>query len=74
MHFISYSLGEFFKKVKTWAELTNMPESFMRRIDRLEKSIAVSVILFQKFQALFEQLFVKPNKESLRINKSRKQK
>lgn len=64
---------EFFKKSKLWADMTNMPENFSARIDKLQTNFSVSSIIFQKYQPIFLDIFKDPTEDLLsRQPKSRR--
>ncbi len=68
------SLIEFFKKVKNWADMSNLKTEFREKIDHLERNFAVSNVIFKKYQPIFLELFKDPALDPPKINRSRKTK
>ncbi|ELU08799.1 hypothetical protein CAPTEDRAFT_192080 [Capitella teleta] len=68
------SLIEFFKKMKKWLDMANLPEEFRSKVDRLERNFSVSTVIFKKYKPIFLDLFNDPAKEAPRPPRSRKQK
>jgi len=56
--FFSSSLIEFFKKMKKWQEMAQLPLSFQQKIEALERKFEVASIIFEKYRKVFRQLFV----------------
>nr|XP_018896669.1 PREDICTED: retinoblastoma-like protein 1 isoform X1 [Bemisia tabaci] len=54
------SLIQFFSKAKKWADMTNLDQDFQKKIDRLERNFAVSMVIFKKYQPIFTDLFLDP--------------
>lgn len=54
---IFFSLIHFIGKSKKWADMINMPPELRRKIDKLEKNFAVSMVIFKKFQPIFAAMF-----------------
>lgn len=50
-----------------------MPPELRRKIDKLEKNFAVSMVIFKKFQPIFEAMFNSTKDEQTKI-RSKKQK
>jgi len=69
-----FSLIEFFKKMKKWADMASLPQEFRDKIERLERNFAVSMVTFKKFEPIFLDIFENPAKDPPRPPKSRKQK
>ena len=69
-----FSLIEFFKKMKKWADMASLPQEFRDKIERLERNFAVSMVTFKKFEPIFLDIFENPANDPPRPPKSRKQK
>ncbi|KAI0238443.1 Retinoblastoma-like protein 1 [Lamellibrachia satsuma] len=67
------SLIEFFKKIKKWADMANLPQEFRDRIDRLERNFAVSTVIFKKYRPIFMDIFRNPADCPVRPPRGRKQ-
>ena len=68
-----FSLIEFFKKIKKWADMANLPQEFRDRIDRLERNFAVSTVIFKKYRPIFLDIFRNPADCPVRPPRGRKQ-
>lgn len=55
-----YSLIDFFKKIKQWAEMAKMDPDFQEKIDALERKFEVVSVIFQKYLKVFCDVFIKP--------------
>lgn len=51
------SIYEFFTKIKQWMEMAATSIALRHKVEKLEQSFAVSVILYRKFCPIFEDLF-----------------
>lgn len=69
-----FSLINFIGKSKKWADMINMPPELRRKIDKLEKNFAVSMVIFKKFQPIFEAMFNNTKDDQTKIRCSKKQK
>lgn len=67
------SLIQFFSKSKKWADMANLSLEFRDKISRLERNFAVSMVIFKKFQPIFNDMFVEPTNDQPRQVKSKKQ-
>ena len=67
------SLLEFFKKMKKWLDMANLPKDFRDKVDRLERNFAVSTVIFKKFEPIFLTIFKDPTSCPPRPPRSRKQ-
>ncbi|XP_014672646.1 PREDICTED: retinoblastoma-like protein 2 [Priapulus caudatus] len=67
------SLTQFFNKMKKWADMANLPQRFCKKVDRLERVYAVSMVIFKKFHPIFLDIFKDPADDAPRAPKSRKQ-
>lgn len=57
-YFLSHvSLIEFFKKMKKWQEMAQLPSSFQQKIEALERKFEVASIIYEKYRKVFRQLF-----------------
>jgi len=56
-----YSLIEFFKMIKRWAEMAKMDPDFQEKIDSLERKFEVVSVIFQKYMKVFCDVFTKPD-------------
>ncbi|XP_037590351.1 retinoblastoma-like protein 1 [Cebus imitator] len=66
------SLIQFFSKMKKWLDMSNLPQEFRERIERLERNFEVSTVIFKKFQPIFLDIFQNPYEEPPKL-RSRKQ-
>ena len=48
---------EFFKKMKKWITMVDADKEFCDRIDRLTNHLTVSLLVYEKYQAIFKDLF-----------------
>lgn len=71
--FVSISLTEFIKKMKSWLAMSHFDEGFCRRVDLLERNFAVSNNIFKKYKPIFLDLFKNPLNDQPRPPRSRKQ-
>uniref|UniRef100_A0A8C3LLS4 RB transcriptional corepressor like 1 n=1 Tax=Chrysolophus pictus TaxID=9089 RepID=A0A8C3LLS4_CHRPC len=69
----SASLIQFFSKMKKWMDMSNVPQEFRERVERLERNFEVSTVIFRKFEPIFLDIFQNPNEETLKPQRSRKQ-
>ncbi|XP_064599560.1 retinoblastoma-like protein 1 [Liolophura sinensis] len=69
----SFSLIQFFDKMKKWADMANLPKDFRDKVDRLERNFAVSTVIFKKFEPIFLDIFRSPSDDPPRVQRSRKQ-
>ncbi|KAG9473840.1 retinoblastoma-like protein 1 isoform X2 [Eleutherodactylus coqui] len=67
------SLIQFFNKMKKWMDMSNLPQEFRERVERLERNFEVSTVIFKKFEPIFMDLFQNPREEPPRLPRSRKQ-
>ncbi|XP_008533465.1 retinoblastoma-like protein 1 isoform X2 [Equus przewalskii] len=67
------SLIQFFNKMKKWMDMSNMPQEFRERIERLERNFEVSTVIFKKFEPIFLDIFQNPYEEPPKLPRSRKQ-
>ncbi|CAJ1050880.1 retinoblastoma-like protein 1 [Xyrichtys novacula] len=54
------SLIQFFSKMRKWADMSNLPQDFRLRMDRLERNFEVSTVIFRKFEPIFMDMFQNP--------------
>lgn len=54
--------------------MINMPPELRRKIDKLEKNFAVSMVIFKKFQPIFAAMFDYAKEEQTKSRGSKKQK
>lgn len=60
--------------MKKWMEMSNLPQEFQERIERLERNFEVSTVIFKKFEPIFLDIFQNPYEESSKLfPRSRKQ-
>ena len=52
-----HSLLEFFKKIRSWYDMANLPAEFRRRTLKLERNFAVSSVLYNKFRPIYDDIF-----------------
>ncbi|XP_048205080.1 retinoblastoma-like protein 1 isoform X1 [Perognathus longimembris pacificus] len=67
------SLIQFFSKMKKWMDMSNLPQEFRERIERLERNFEVSTVIFKKFEPIFLDVFQNPYEELPKLPRSRKQ-
>ncbi|XP_003787848.1 retinoblastoma-like protein 1, partial [Otolemur garnettii] len=67
------SLIQFFSKMKKWMDMSNLPQEFRERIERLERNFEVSTVIFKKFVPIFLDIFQNPYEEPTKLPRSRKQ-
>ncbi|XP_052539710.1 retinoblastoma-like protein 1 isoform X2 [Tympanuchus pallidicinctus] len=67
------SLIQFFSKMKKWMDMSNVPQEFRERVERLERNFEVSTVIFRKFEPIFLDIFQNPNEETSKPQRSRKQ-
>ncbi|XP_055458417.1 retinoblastoma-like protein 1 isoform X2 [Psammomys obesus] len=66
------SLIQFFSKMKKWMDMSNLPQEFRERIERLERNFEVSTVIFKKFEPIFLDIFQNPYEELPKLPRSRK--
>ncbi|XP_043944937.1 retinoblastoma-like protein 1 [Protopterus annectens] len=66
------SLIKFFDKVKKWMDMSNSPQHFRERVEKLERNFEVSAVIFRKFEPIFLSLFQNPHEQFPRQQRSRK--
>lgn len=49
---------EFFNKMQQWMEMAGSTDAFRKRIERLKNNLCVSLLVYEKYQAIFKDLFV----------------
>lgn len=49
---------EFFHKMERWMELVDCARDFRDRIERLKQNLLVSLLVYDKYQKIFKDLFV----------------
>lgn len=69
-----FSLIHFIGKSKKWADMINMSPELRRKIDKLEKNFAVSMVIFKKFQPIFAAMFNNIKDELIKSRFTKKQK
>ncbi|NXP44080.1 RBL1 protein, partial [Heliornis fulica] len=67
------SLIQFFSKMKKWMDMSNLPQEFRERVERLERNFEVSTVIFKKFEPIFLNIFQNPYEETSKPQRSRKQ-
>ncbi|XP_039239753.1 retinoblastoma-like protein 1 isoform X3 [Pipra filicauda] len=67
------SLIQFFSKMKKWMDMSNLPQEFRERVERLERNFEVSTVIFKKFEPIFFDVFQNPYEETSKPQRSRKQ-
>ncbi|XP_027560514.1 retinoblastoma-like protein 1 isoform X2 [Neopelma chrysocephalum] len=67
------SLIQFFSKMKKWMDMSNLPQEFRERVERLERNFEVSTVIFKKFEPIFFDIFQNPYEETSKPQRSRKQ-
>ncbi|XP_011313667.1 retinoblastoma-like protein 1 isoform X2 [Fopius arisanus] len=68
------SLIQFFNKCKSWADMANMPPNFRSKIDKIERNFNVSMVIFQKYQPIFTDIFKNPTEDSSKPARTRRHK
>ena len=54
-------------------DMSNLPQEFRERIERLERNFEVSTVIFKKFEPIFLDIFQSPYEEPPKLPRSRKQ-
>uniref|UniRef100_K7GE50 RB transcriptional corepressor like 1 n=1 Tax=Pelodiscus sinensis TaxID=13735 RepID=K7GE50_PELSI len=67
------SLIQFFSKMKKWMDMSDLPQEFRERMERLERNFEVSTVIFKKFEPIFLDVFQNPYEETPKPQRSRKQ-
>lgn len=49
---------EFFQRMERWMELVDCARDFRDRIERLKQKLLVSLLVYDKYQKIFKDLFV----------------
>jgi len=70
----SLSLIQFFDKARKWADMNNLKNNFVDKIEKLKRNFAVSHVIFKKYHPIFVHLFKDPSLNPPRLKTSRKQK
>ncbi|XP_028897959.1 retinoblastoma family protein isoform X6 [Zeugodacus cucurbitae] len=52
------SISQFILKIKVWHEMANLPCSFLRQIERLERTPGITFHLYCRYNDIFEKLFI----------------
>lgn len=60
---------EFFNKMQQWMDMANLGGTFRTRIDRLKRKLCVSLLVYEKYQAIFKDLFVGLQLDEQRMHK-----
>ncbi|KAJ8717808.1 hypothetical protein PYW07_005738 [Mythimna separata] len=68
------SLIQFFKKIKNWMEMASMSTEFRDRISHLEHKFAVSTVLYNNFQPIFQEIFSGLTNEPMKPSSKRRPK
>ncbi|XP_048676429.2 retinoblastoma-like protein 1 isoform X2 [Caretta caretta] len=67
------SLIQFFSKMKKWMDMSDLPQEFRERMERLERNFEVSTVIFRKFEPIFLDVFQNPYEDTPKPQRSRKQ-
>ena len=67
------SLIQFFNKMKKWLDMSNAPGEFRKKIELLERNFHVSTVIFKKYQPIFLEIFKNPREDTVKSQRSRKQ-
>ncbi|XP_010210881.1 PREDICTED: retinoblastoma-like protein 1 [Tinamus guttatus] len=59
--------------MKKWMDMSNLPQEFRERVERLERNFEVSTVIFKKFEPIFLDIFQNPYEEATKPQRSRKQ-
>lgn len=59
--------------MKKWMDMSNLPQEFRERMERLERNFEVSTVIFKKFEPIFLDIFQNPYEDLPRLPRSRKQ-
>uniref|UniRef100_A0A7N6FG05 Retinoblastoma-like 1 (p107) n=1 Tax=Anabas testudineus TaxID=64144 RepID=A0A7N6FG05_ANATE len=74
LRYSKLSLIQFFSKMRKWVDMSNLPQDFRLRMERLERNFEVSTVIFRKFEPIFMDMFQNPQGgEPPRQPRSRKQ-
>ncbi|XP_004527252.1 retinoblastoma family protein [Ceratitis capitata] len=52
------SISEFISKIKVWHDMAKLPASFLRQIERLERTPGITFHLYCRYNDIFEKLFI----------------
>lgn len=59
-----FSMHEFTTKLRNWHEMAKLPESFLKQINKMERSFSITSNVFMRYNDIFEQLFTpSPNEK-----------
>jgi len=72
--FMALRLTHVISKSQKWPDMIKMPPELRRKIDKLEKNFAVSMVIFKKFQPIFADMFNSVKDEQMKSRCSKKQK
>lgn len=72
--FVYFSLIQFFKLMKKWSDMANLPPDLRSKVDRIERNFAVSTVIFKKFEPIYNDIFKNPATDRARPPRGRKQK
>ncbi|KAF7995614.1 hypothetical protein HCN44_006721 [Aphidius gifuensis] len=72
LHLCKLSLIPFFTKCKLWSDMANIPPAFCSKMAKLERNFSVSMVIFQKFQPLFDDIFKSVNDDDNKPSRSRR--
>lgn len=53
----SYSLVQFFNKMKKWSDMANLSGEMRQKIEHLERNFNVSTVIFKKYKPIFLYVF-----------------
>lgn len=67
-------LVDFFQKMKKWSEMASVTPAFRNRLERLERSFAVSMVIYQKYVPIFKDVFNCSSADESRSGKGKKTK
>ena len=57
------SLIEFFRKIKKWLEMAKLPQSYLDKVEALERKFEVISVIFKKYESEFYEVFVLQEKK-----------
>uniref|UniRef100_A0A7N6BFZ3 Retinoblastoma-like 1 (p107) n=1 Tax=Anabas testudineus TaxID=64144 RepID=A0A7N6BFZ3_ANATE len=60
LRYSKLSLIQFFSKMRKWVDMSNLPQDFRLRMERLERNFEVSTVIFRKFEPIFMDMFQNP--------------
>ena len=57
-------LIEFFRKIKKWLEMAKLPQTYLEKVEALERKFEVISVIFKKYEVEFAAVFLVQNDAS----------